>query len=446
MIKNIWNVLSRITEFITVDIWRIRLKDLPRKKSFLIKQLRTVLLAIRGFDEDKCQLRASSLTFYSLLSIVPVVAMAFGIAKGFGFERYLEEQLFEKLPGQEKILLQILEFSRRLLDNTKEGVILGVGIAILIWTVIKLLSHIESAFNDIWEIQKSRTAARKFTDYLSIMLISPFFVVISSSVTIFITTQIMHITERISLLGAFSPLILLALKLLPYCLIGVFFTIVYILMPNTKVSIRSGLIGGLIAGTTYVLLQWGYINFQVGIAKYNAIYGSFAALPLFLIWMQLSWLIVLFGAEISFAIQNVDTYEFEHDCLGISPGFKKLLSLQVSHQIIMAFSEGKNPLTAPQISNNLGIPIRLLHQILYELVDSRIISDTSNDESEDPAYLPARDINQLTVRYVIDALDQKGSDNIPVVQTRELEILSDTLKEFGNVVDNSPANKLLKDV
>ncbi len=446
MIKNIWNVLSRITEFVTVDIWRIRLKDLPRKKSFLIKQLRTVILAIRGFDEDKCLLRASSLTFYSLLSIVPVVAMAFGIAKGFGFERYLEEQIFERLPGQEKILLQIIEFAKKLLENTKEGVILGIGIAILLWTVIKLLSHIESAFNDIWEIKKSRTAARKFSDYLSIMLISPFFVVISSSMTLFITTQIMHITERLSLLGAFSPLIVLALRILPYCLIGMFFTIVYILMPNTKVSFRSGLIAGLVAGSTYVLVQWGYINFQVGIAKYNAIYGSFAALPLFLIWMQLSWLIVLFGAEISFAIQNVETYEFEHDCLGISQGFKKLLSLQVSHQIIMTFSKGENPLTAPQISHNLGIPIRLLHQILYELIDSRIISDINNDESVDPAYQPAQDINRLTVRYILDALDNKGIDNIPVVQTRELEVLSDTLKEFGNIVDNSQANRLLKDI
>ncbi len=446
MIKNIWNVLSRITEFVTVDIWRIRLNDLPRKKSFLIKQLRTVILAIRGFDEDKCLLRASSLTFYSLLSIVPVVAMVFGIAKGFGFERYLEAQLFERLPGQEKILLQILEFAKRLLENTKEGVILGIGIAILLWTVIKLLGHVESAFNEIWEIKQSRTAARKFTDYLSIMLISPFFVVISSSVTIFITTQIMHVTERISLLGAFSPLIMLVLRFLPYCLIGVFFTIVYILMPNTKVSFRSGLLGGLIAGTTYVLLQWGYINFQVGIAKYNAIYGSFAALPLFLIWLQLSWLVVLFGAEISFAIQNVDTYEFEHDSLEISQGFRKLLFLQVTHQIIMTFSKGENPLTASQISNNLGIPIRLLHQILYELVDSRIISDTSNDVSEDSAYQPAQDINRFTVTYIIDALDQKGSDNIPIVQTRELEILSDTLKEFGNIVDNSPANRLLKDI
>jgi membrane protein len=202
----------------------------------------------------------------------------------------------------------------------------------------------------------------------------------------------------------------------------------------------------MVAGATYVLLQWGYINFQVGIAKYNAVYGSFAALPLFLIWLQLSWLIVLFGAEISFAIQNVDTYEFESDSLGISPGFRRLLTLQIAHQIIMIFSKGERPLTAPQISHNLEIPIRLAHQILYELVDSRIISETNGGDSLDPGYQPAQDINRLSVGYVIDALNQRGSDAIPVAQTRELKILSDTLRAFGAIVEKSSENKLLKDI
>jgi len=214
--QNIWAMSLKIVDFIKTDIWRISLKDLPRMKSFLIKQLRTVLVAIRGFDEDKCLLRASSLTFYSLLSIVPVVAMAFGIAKGFGFEKLLEKQLFEKLPGQEEVLVQVVDFAQALLENTKGGMIAGIGIIVLLWSVIKLLGHIESSFNEIWGIKKSRTAARKFSDYLSIMLISPIFVVVSGSVTIFITTQITHITETVSLLWVFSPFIIWILKLLPY--------------------------------------------------------------------------------------------------------------------------------------------------------------------------------------------------------------------------------------
>ena len=446
MINKIWTLLSNIIKFITSDIWKIRLKDLPRKKSFLIKQLRTVLLAVRGFDEDKCLLRASSLTFYTLLSIVPVVAMAFGIAKGFGFENYLEKQLFEKFPGQETILLQVVDFALKLLENTKGGMIAGIGVIILFWSVMKLLGHIESSFNEIWEIRKSRTLVRKLSDYISIMLISPIFMVVSGSITIFITAQITNITESVSLLGMFSPFIMLGLKMMPYCLIGVLLTIIYMMMPNTKVNLKSGLIAGIVAGAAYVLLQWGYINFQVGIAKYNAIYGSFAALPLFLIWLQVSWLVVLFGAEISFAIQNVDTYEFESDSLEISPGFRRLLSLQIAHQIIMTFSKGEKPLTAPLISHNLEIPIRLVHQILYELDDSRIISETNSGDSFDPGYQPAQDINRLSVRYVVDSLNQRGIDDIHVAQTREFKALSDTLQAFGDVVEKSSANKLLKDI
>lgn len=446
MIKDIWTVLSKIIDFITTDIWRISLKDLPRKKSFFVKQFRTVLLAIRGFDEDRCLLSAASLTFYSLLSIVPILAMAFGIAKGFGFEKLLEKQLVENLPGQETVLLKAVDFAKNLLENTQGGMIAGIGIIVLLWTVIKLLGRIESSFNEIWEIRQSRTVVRKFSDYLSIMLISPVFVVVSSSVTVFITTQITQITEKIALLSMFGPLIMLTLKILPYCLIGILLTIIYMLMPNTKVNLKSGLVAGMIAGVAFVLVQWGYINFQVGIARYNAIYGSFAALPLFLIWLQLSWLIVLFGAEVSFAIQNVDTYEFEQDCQGISPAFKTLLSLQIAHLSIQAFSRGENPLTTSQVSNKLGIPIRLVRQILYELADSGIISDTSNDESKEVAYQPARDINMLTVKYVIEALENRGTDNIPVVHSRELTALSDTLEVFGDTIEASPANKLLKDI
>ncbi|MDY6973367.1 MAG: YihY/virulence factor BrkB family protein, partial [Thermodesulfobacteriota bacterium] len=309
MIRGIWPRISKLINFITTDIWRINLKDLPRKKSFLVRQIRTMLLAMRGFYEDKCLLSASSLTFYSLLSIVPVLAMAFGIAKGFGFETLLEKELIEKLPGQETILLKVVDFSKRLLENTQGGMIAGIGVIVLLWTVIKLLGHIESSFNEIWGVRRSRPFVRKMSDYLSVMLIGPIFVVVSSSATLFITTQINRIAENTALLSMLNPLIVLMLKMLPYCLIGILLTIIYILMPNTRVKVKSGLVAGIIAGAVFVSVQWGYINFQIVIAKYNAIYGSFAAIPLFLIWLQLSWLIVLFGAEISFAIQDVGTYE-----------------------------------------------------------------------------------------------------------------------------------------
>jgi len=415
-------------------------------KYFLIKQLRILLLATRGFGQDQCPLRASALTFYSILSIVPMVAMAFGIAKGFGFQEILENQLMEKFSGQEDVMIRVVDFAHSLLENTKGGMIVGVGIIVLLWTVIKLLAHIEGSFNDIWEVKKSRSYGRKFSDYLSIMLISPLLIIMSSSATVFITTKIALITEKVALIGMFSPMIFFMLKLIPYCLMWILFIFTYILMPNTKVNFSAGFIGGIIAGTIFQAAQLAYILFQVGVAKYNAIYGSFAALPLFLIWMQLSWLIVLFGAEISFSYQYVDTYEFEPDLRQISPAFKRLLTLQVANRVISTFSKGKMPLTASNLSQALEIPIRLVQQLLDELVESEIFSITEIKENEKLAYQPARDINIITIKSIIDALEQKGVDNIPVAQTPELQSLAEVLWTFSAEIEKSPANLLLKDI
>ena len=444
--QDIRDVIAGFFAFIRVDIWRMRLADLPFGKSFLIKQLRIIILALRGYDEDRCVLRASSLTFYTLLSLVPVAAMFFGVAKGFGFENRLAKELVEKFPGQEEIVNQVITFSRSLLEQTKGGIIAGIGMLVLFWSVLKVLGHIEMALNDIWEIKEQRSWGRKFSDYLSIMLISPILVLMSSSVTVFVTTQVENITQRVALLGVFSPLISFALKLIPYVLIWVLFTILYIIMPNTKVNFKAGLVGGVVAGTLYQIAQWAYISFQVGAAKYNAIYGSFAALPLFLMWLQISWWIVLFGAELSFANQNVDTYEYEPDCLNISPGFKKLLTLQVAHLLIRNFSDGEKPLTYSQISNHLVMPVRLVHNIIFDLVESGLVSEIKTKADKEFAYQPARDINLLTIKYVLEALEQTGSDTVPVAKTEEYRTLSEALKNFSEAMERSPANKLLKDI
>jgi membrane protein len=217
-------------------------------------------------------------------------------------------------------------------------------------------------------------------------------------------------------------------------------------MPNTKVNFKAGLLGGVVAGTIYQIAQWAYISFQVGAARYNAIYGSFAALPLFLMWVQISWWIVLFGAELSFANQNVDTYEFEPDCLKISPAYKRLLTLQIAHLLIKNFSNGKKPLTYSQISDHLNMPVRLVHDIIFDLVASGLVSETKTKSDKEFAYQPARDISTLTIKTILEALDQNGTDDIPVAKTEDYRALSEALKNFSDAMENSPANKLLKDI
>ncbi len=405
-----------------------------------------MLLAVRGFTEDRCQLRASALTFYSLLSIVPVVAMAFGVAKGFGLEKLLEKRILEQMQGQEEVVERVVEFARSMLDNTQGGLVAGIGIAVLFWTVIKVLGHIESSFNNIWGIKEDRKLGRKFSDYLSIMLICPVLLMMSGSVTVLMSSQVTLIVEKLSFLGPLGDVILLSLKILPLAVIWVVFTFIYMFMPNTKVNFKSALIGGIVAGTIYQIVQFGYITFQVGAAKYGAIYGSFAALPLFLIWMQLSWLIVLFGSEVSFSEQNVEMYEFEPDCLKVSDSFKKLVSLNITHLCVKQFHRAQKPLGADEIAHQLEIPIRLVRQILFNLTEAGILSEVKQNALQDSAYQPARYIGDLTVTEVLSKLDRQGTDSIPVSESNELKRLEESLNQFQEVMEKSPANVALKDL
>jgi len=446
MDKTLSKYLSETIQFLKTDIWRIRSSKLTGQKSFWIRQLRIILLAIRGFGEDKCQLRASALTYYSLMSVVPVVAMAFGIAKGFGFEKLLEEKILGGLPGQEEMAQQIIGFARSFLENTRGGLIAGIGVVALFWTVIKVLGNIESSFNDIWGIRAARTAGRKFGDYLSIMLICPILIIMSSSVTVLVTSQITLIVEKLAFLGPVGEAILFSLRVLPYAVIWIVFTFVYKFMPNTRVQLKSALIAGIIAGTSFQVVQLTYIYFQVGVAQYGTIYGSFAALPLFLIWLQLSWLIVLFGAEVSFAEQNVDTYEFEADCLKVSHSFRDLLSLNIAHLCVKKFRQAEKALSADEVSHELEIPVRLVRQILYELVEARVLSEVKLDDTETMAYQPARDIDDLTMANVLNQLNQQGVNWIPLDNTGDLEKLKGRLMQFQEVIEKSPANLPLKDI
>ncbi|MBN1913212.1 MAG: YihY family inner membrane protein [Candidatus Omnitrophica bacterium] len=437
---------NKVVNFLSKDIWRIRLKDTPKKRSFIIRTLRILILSLRGFNEDKCSLRASALTFYSLLSIVPVFAMFFGIAKGFGLDKMLEKQLMDKVPNQNEIIANIINFSHTLLENTKGGVIAGIGVALLFWTVIKVLGNIERSFNDIWGIKGMRSLMRRFADYLSVMLICPILLILASGVTVFINTQAKMIAQKIAVLGVFTPLINFVLDFLPYTVIWVVFTFIYIFIPNTKVNFKSGILAGVVAGTVYQLMQWVYVYFQVGVANYNAIYGSFAALPLFLVWMQLSWRIVLLGAEISFAHQNVDTYEFEPDCLSVSRSFKNMLALRIVNLLSKNFAKGEKAPTAHEVSQALGIPIRLIRDIIYELTETGILVAVQDETSRVPAYQPAVDVNLLSIKYVIDKLKSHGTDSIPVIDTKELKRIKDSLQEFDELLEKSQANLLLKDI
>jgi membrane protein len=442
-------MISQIVQFFNTGIWEIHLKNLHPIKAIVIRYLRVILLASRGFLNDNCQKTASVLTYYSLLNVVPVVAVAFAIAKGFGLEKMIENQILQmadKANWQAEITTQIISFSHKLLDQARGGLIAGVGIALLFWTVISILGKIEESLNDIWEVKKSRTLIRKFSDYIAMMVFAPVLLIISSSATVLVASEVKVIVNKIALLGVFSKVIFLLLNLLPYVSIWILLTMLYLVMPNTKIPIRSAILGGIIAGTITQIVQWIYIKFQIGAASYGAIYGSFAALPLFLGMLQMSWMIVLFGTEIAHANENYETFGFHPDYPRISVSTKKLLMLRIFHLLTKKFSLGEKPLSASQIAHTLEIPVRLVRQLLHELIEVGLVVETSRGIKSEVAFQPGRTIENITVKFALDEYEKYGITKIPDYQSDEAEKISKYLKDISETIDKSPANVRLKEI
>ncbi len=442
------DMIKKTVQFLQEDIWSTPQRDLTPGRARWIRWLKVMILSVRGFGEDKCRLHASALSLFTLLSIVPVVAMAFGIAKGFGFEELLERQILEQLPEQQAILQQVMGFAKSLLANTKGGVVAGIGIVVLFWSVIKVIGYIEESFNHIWRVKKARTMARKFSDYLSLMLIGPVLMIVSGSATVFIRTQLNAFGpgSGIPLSEAISSLALFLMGLVPLGSLWLLFSFLYLFIPNTKVSISSGALAGIVAGTIYYLVQLAYVGLQVGVARYNAIYGSFAALPLFLVWLQLSWFIVLFGAEFSYYQQTLKAYEYYPAALRISNALKKIVALLLVHRVVKRFCSGEKPVTAAELATGLGLPIQLTAQLIDELKEAGLIAPVQLDENRTPGFQPARDPGSISIGSVIDGLELRGCNRLPIVSSKEFDLFSGALATFREEVNRSPGNRLLKEI
>ena len=442
-------MIARIIHFFEAGIWEIRLKDLPSIKAFFVRALRIILLASRRFVTDNCQKTASVLTYFSLLNIVPVLAVAFAIAKGFGLEKLIEKQIMqiaEEANWQADVTNQILTFSHNLLDQAKGGLIAGVGIILLLWTVISILGKIEESLNDIWEIKKSRTLIRKFSDYMAMMVIGPVFLAVSGSATILLASQVTVILTKISFLGVFSKAILLLLNLLPYASIWILLTTVYLMMPNSRIPLRSAILGGITAGTIAQIVQWAYIKFQIGVASQGAIYGSFAAIPLFLAWLQMSWMIVLFGAEIAHASEHYETYGFHPNYSRISVASKKLLMLRIFHLMTKRFSLGEKPLGVGQIAHALEIPVRLVERLLRELSEAGLVVETVKGAESEVTFQPGRTIENITLKSALDEYEKYGVTKIPDYQSDDADKISKCLKDISETIEKSPGNVRLKEI
>ena len=436
--------LNWAIHFITYDIWRITENEVSGLKEIYINAIKTIILAVRGFQSENLQTRASALTYNTLLAIVPLLAVLFGVAKGFGFQNTVREELMDFFPGHQMELNKAFEFVESYLAQAQGGIIIGIGLILLLYTVVSLISSIEDTFNDIWQINKSRPWFRKISDYLALFVILPVLMVSSSGMSIFISTLQNSFLQHYVFL---TPVVELLLHITPYVFTSLAFAGLYIALPNTKVKVINGLIAGIIAGCAFQFFQLVYISGQIWVSKYNAIYGSFAALPLLLLWLQLSWLICLFGAELSYASQNVKKFSFERDSKNISRRYKDFLTLLIASLIIKRFANGEKPYTADELSDSYRIPIRITTQILYMLTEMNIITEVmiGNDERI-IHYQPAMDINQISVSLLFEKIDQYGSENFKIDTTGLFNKEWKTLLKTREELVRNNENILLKDL
>ena len=408
-IKNIPQYVNKFLKFITEDIWRATPQELSNHQWKGYTVLKVISLAIKRYREDNLQRNASALTYSAFLSLIPLLAVLLAIAKGFGFHKIVESQLFQYFPGQRIFLEKVFTFVDSYLQYTHEGWFLGLGLLLLLYTIYSLIGSIENTFNMIWQVPKGRSYKRQFTDYFSVFLLIPVFLVCSSGISIWASTA-MHTLLEYEVIG---PVYKVLVSIAPLIISIVLFTALYMFMPNTKVQFKHALFGGIFAAIGFQIFQYLYINGQIWVSKYNAIYGSFALLPLLLLWMQLSWVICLIGAEIAYAGQNVQNYEYERDSKNISRRYLDFITLVIAYLIIKRFENGETPYTDIELSAEHKIPIRLTKRVLYLLVDIGIVTEMKN-ENQYANYQPAMDINRITVEYLFSKIDRKGSENFKI--------------------------------
>ncbi|HAR95274.1 MAG TPA: hypothetical protein DCR97_04840 [Deltaproteobacteria bacterium] len=429
-------------------MWSVRLERSHPATRVLVRTLRVFALAVQGFLKNGCTKSAAYLTYYSLLNIVPLFAVAFAISKGFGLEILIENRIIElarnanwQAAGTE----QLLRFSQSLLQETKGGVIAGVGVILLFCTVILILGKVEKTLNTTWNVRKARTLARKIGDYLTLMMLAPILFITSSSITVFVASKLDDLIADYSILGPFSTAILLLMRVFSYLSIWLLLMVLYTLMPNTRVKPRAAFVGGVAGGTAFLIVQWAYIKFQIGISSYGAIYGSFAALPLLLVWLQWSWMIVLFGAEIAHAYEHHETYGFHPDYSKIGSAERRALVVRIFHSMVKAFSGAERALTALQISRRLEIPLNLVQQLISELIDAGLVVKVDKSGDRHPVFQPARSPEDMTIKDVLDIYEGSGRTSLEP-GSEHAQRVAECLKDIERAAAKSEGNMRLKEL
>lgn len=377
------------------------------RKTFKVRFIKTMNLSINSFMDRGLQIRAMALTYYTVLSLVPALALLVAIGRGFGLSETMQGELYSMFPSQSKVISTALEFVDSYLNASTQGVFVGVGIAMLLWTIVSLLSYIEDAFNTIWDIKEGRTLYQKLTDYIAICLIIPVLMLCSSGVSIFMSTIVQ---DQINL-PFLTQGVNFMLEMVPLFLAWLAFSFSYYLIPTTKVNIKYALISGAISAIAFQILQMLFVNGQIYVSKYNAIYGSFSFLPLMLVWLQLSWMILLAGCVLTYSLQNVFTFNFLGDVGELSDRSWHSMGLITMCVIVKRFLKEEKPLSNQEIAVRYNLPVRIVNRVVSRLLDAKLIYIVKL-KGNNTGLSPALQVADLSLGRFFKEFDSVGENNI----------------------------------
>lgn len=437
--RNLIEKIKNIIKFTTHDIW-VKSEDeykSPRIAKW-VHQAKILLYTIRGLGKHDVLVRSAALTFYTVMSIVPIAALLFGITKGFGIESRLKEFLYNEFGDYQPLIDRILEFANAMLERARGGVIAAVGVLVLFWSVMKVFGNIEDSFNNIWDVRKGRNLTRKITDYISVVVAAPLLLIASNSILLQLRAKLINI--NFSLAGE------ILFTLLSLIMIWILFGLLYKIMPNTNVRTKSAMLAGIFAGTAFQIFQIAYFWIQSGVSKFNAIYGSFAAIPLFLIWIQASWQIVLFGAELSFAYENVKNFEYEKLSENISYDLRRKIMVVVMQEVARHYIKNQGPVSSVVLAKELDLPIRMVRDAVYQLLKAKLIITVNSDDDRVHYYVPASDVHNLTVASVIRSVENTGEGAEILRTNTELRPIEKIIEKFDRMISDSDMDRPLLDL
>lgn len=399
MMERLKEVIDNIIDFFGDTVWQDP-ADAGPYHIFMLQGLRVCLLTLSGFKNRLIFLHASALVYTTMLAIVPLLALAFSVLKGFGFHGRIENMLISFLTAeQQEVTNRIVEY----ISNTNFKALGAFGLGLLIYTVVKMMNTVETTFNNLWGITRARSVLRKISDYISVLVISPLLLVISLALIASLSSN--TVVAKLSKYLVFQHFFVLFETVIPLVGIWIAFTAIYIFMPNTRVKILPGLVAGVFSGTLWGIAFQAYTQLNIGVAKYNTIYGTFAALPIFLIWLYISWLILLIGAQLSYAIQNVKSYQQEMSEYEFSNAQKEYMALNMMFQISKRFFQGHSPMTAEELSYAISAPIRVVRRIADILGNHGLLKEILSDGH---TFQPAKDLHLISVEEVCEAMRDAG--------------------------------------